>query len=123
LSEAGERCSSAALLPARGCRQKTGAGAAGMMAPSQNFREGGVALNDDLRAVLGKGWGVGYAYMYIECHGDRARPSNPLRSPARAGNVRRRLENFCSFPRTLLPQNVRFTYTDFEGLFGSGGVI
>jgi len=37
-----------------------------------NFAHRG-ALNDDLKAVLGNGWGVGYAYMYIECHGDRAR--------------------------------------------------
>jgi len=76
-----------------------------------------------MRAVLGKGWGDGYAYMYIECHGDRSRPSNPLQSPGRAGNVRHRREKICSFPRALLPQNVRFTYTDCEGLFGSCGAI
>jgi len=36
------------------------------------------ALKDDVRAVLGKAWGVGYTYMYSKCCGDRDRPPKPL---------------------------------------------
>ena len=65
---------------------------------------------------MGNGWGVEYTYMYVKCHGDRTRRPKPLQSPAKARNVRRR--EF-SIPRAQLAQNVRFTNTDLEGLFGS----
>ena len=72
------------------------------------------ALNDGLRAVLGEGWGVGYTYMYIKCHGDRAPP--PPKDPSKPGRGPKctpRLDSACE-ARSKRP----IYYSDVKGLFG-----